>query len=642
MKTKYKLILLVLLACLASVGIYYWVEKAEQANYVTSLVEEQQTIDKEIMGYENYTLEEPKIILNPYGISPLTALIIFETNDYTSPTITVLGKDDNTTITNTFKANKTHYITVYGLYPDTNNEVILTVNGKSKTFYIKTDKLPEDFILPTSIKNNKEELGNELYFISPSSKGYTAAYDVNGDARWYLTTTVAWDIKRLDNGHLLISTNRLINPPYYTTGLYEIDLLGKIYFEYSLPGGYHHDVVEMPNGNLLVASDDFANDTVEDYIVEVNRGNGKIVKTIDLKKLLPMDQGNNYDYSVDYDWFHNNSIWYDERTDSLTISGRHKDSIVNIDYTTLQINYIIGDPTNWDKEYLKYFFTPIDSNFEWQYAQHAAMMLPNGDIFLFDNGNNKTKNGKNPIDANNNYSRGVIYNINMKNMTIKQVWEYGKELGSTFYSPYISDVDYLDKDHYIVHSGGHSELKDNTNNVPAGLTKYDKLTSTTVEIKDNQEIFKMILPSNSYRVEKLSVYSNDVFYPTKAIRLGNMGETNTSNENVLLAFNKDAKDIIKKYNIKINKEIDRLAITGTFNKDDDVTIILDNVFTKKIYDMVISTKPYTSMCVDIFNTNNDKGITVTKYINNLNLSGKYYIYMKINNTIYDFDLYVTY
>lgn len=39
-------------------------------------------------------------------------------------------------------------------------------------------------------------------------------------------------------------------------------------------------------------------------------------------------------------------------------------------------------------------------------------------------------------------------------MTIEQVWEYGKERGSEFYSPYISDVDYLDKDHYIVHSGG--------------------------------------------------------------------------------------------------------------------------------------------------------------------------------------------
>ncbi len=47
-----------------------------------------------------------------------------------------------------------------------------------------------------------------------------------------------------------------------------------------------------------------------------------------------------------------------------------------------------------------------------------------------------------------------MYEINTEDMTIRQVYEYGKERGSEFYSPYISDVDYLASDHYIVHSGG--------------------------------------------------------------------------------------------------------------------------------------------------------------------------------------------
>ena len=135
-------------------------------------------------------------------------------------------------------------------------------------------------------------------------------YDQNGDVRWYLNENFLWDIQRLDNGHLLLSTNRLINPPYYTTGLMEMDLLGKVYFEYSLPGGYHHDVYEMKDGNLLVASDNFENGTVEDYVVEIDRETGEIVKEIDLTKILPVDDGNNA-YTTDYDWFHNNSVWYD-------------------------------------------------------------------------------------------------------------------------------------------------------------------------------------------------------------------------------------------------------------------------------------------------------------------------------------------
>ena len=39
----------------------------------------------------------------------------------TTPTITVKGKDNNTTYTNTFGANKVHYLPIYGLYPNTEN-----------------------------------------------------------------------------------------------------------------------------------------------------------------------------------------------------------------------------------------------------------------------------------------------------------------------------------------------------------------------------------------------------------------------------------------------------------------------------------------------------------------------------------------
>ena len=60
-------------------------------------------------------------------------------------------------------------------------------------------------------------------------------------------------------------------------------MLGKIYTEYSLKGGYHHDYYELPSGNLLVASDNFdsGDGTVEDYIVEIDRKTGRIVKTFD-------------------------------------------------------------------------------------------------------------------------------------------------------------------------------------------------------------------------------------------------------------------------------------------------------------------------------------------------------------------------
>lgn len=638
MKTRYKFLLLIIIACLCSIGIYYFCEKAKPVEENMLLINTQKEIEKNLTD-SNYTFDDPKVILNPYDISPLTALIVFETKDSTTVTVTIEGKDKNTTITNTFKPTNVHYLPIYGLYPDTNNKVTLTMNGESKVIYIKTEKLPDDFILPTEVKADKDALGTDLYFTSPSSKGYMSAYDSNGDVRWYLTERAIWDINRLKNGHLIISSDRLINPPYYMTGLYEIDLLGKIYYEYSLPGGYHHDVYEMPNGNLLVATDNFISGTVEDYVVEIDRETGEFIKEFDLNDILPTEEGKNFDYTTDYDWFHNNSVWYDEKTNSITLSGRHQDAVINIDYNNGKLNWIIGDPTNWSKDMQKYFFTPEDKNFVWQYAQHAAMILPNGNVFIFDNGNNKSKLEEDAIKADDNYSRGVIFDINTNDMTIKEVWQYGKEKGSKYYSPYISDVDYLNENHYLINFGGYSELNGKVNNTPAGLGTAQNLTTHIVEIKNNKELFKLVLPTNIYRAEKLSLYANDTFVLGEGKSLGTLGETETSKYEPILIFNKDASEVIEKYNIKFVKEDDRLAVTGTFDKSDEVYIVLDNVFSKKSYQMIISSKPYTALCVDL---GNNKELTVTKYINDVGLYGKYYLYMKINGKVYDFDLYVDY
>jgi len=640
MKNKFKFLILIVLACLSSIAIYYLVENVKPVYEEKGLVSIQYELEQNFLEDTNYTFEEPNIILNPYGTSPLTALVIFETKDLTTPTITVHGKDENTTITNTFKPAKKHILPIYGLYADYNNKITIRINDNQRSFHIQTEALPKDFILPTSVYANKNELDNELYFVTPSSKGYTAAYDINGDVRWYLNENFLWDIQRLDNGHLLLSTNRLINPPYYMTGLMEMDLLGKVYYEYSLPGGYHHDVYEMKDGNLLIASDNFENGTVEDYIVEIDRETGEIVKEIDLTKILPVDDGDNA-YTTNYDWFHNNSVWYDETTNSITLSGRHKDAVININYDTLELNWIIGSNENWSEDMQKYFFTPTNK-LEWQWAQHAAMILPNGNVFIFDNGNNRSKNEKNALKAENNYSRGVIYNINTSNMTISQVWEYGKSEGSYFYSPYISDVDYLNENHYLIHSGGHVISNGKVSNEPAGMTNNNILNSITTEIKNNKQIFRMELPSNYYRAEKLDLYANDTYIQGKGIQLGNLGKTKTI-RNSYTKFTKNASKIIEEKNIKIKKEYDRLVVSGTFKKEDKVEIILDNLFTKKTYNMVISKKPYTAMCIDVFNKEETKnGINVTKYINEEGLSGKYYIYMKINGKVYNFNKYVNF
>ena len=646
MKKKKKTILIALLIVIVLViallfVLNYLSTNREEVEQTISLVEKQGDLEDDFTS-EGYTIDNPKIIVNPYEISPLTALVIFETEEEVSPTVTVVGEDEHSTFTHTFDANTVHYLPIYGLYADTSNEVIISYGDVEKKVAIKTEALPDDFIMPTRVEAQKSKLDNELYFFSPSSSGYTCAYDVNGDVRWYLTINALWDINRLDNGHLMVSTERLVNSPYYMSGLYEMDLLGKIYTEFSLEGGYHHDYFELPSGNLLVASNDFNNDdgTVEDVIVELDRNTGKIVKTWDLKDILNMEDGKSENWTQ-YDWFHNNSVWYDEATNSITLSGRHQDAVINIDYETGELNWIIGDPTNWSEEYQKYFFTPVGDDFEWQWSQHAAMITPEGYVFILDNGNNKSKIEEEYVPAEDSYTRGVMYKIDTDKMTIEQIWEYGKERGSEFYSPYISDVDYLAKDHYIVHSGGIVYVDGKNSNEPAGLGGADALVSDTVELLNDEVIFEIVLPTNNYRVEKMSLYQeNEDFQLKEAKRIGSLGET--EKEDTKLGFvisNKDISEFDRDFSV--TKEIDRLVVSGRFKRGEDVNVLLYNGMKYEVYHIQVSKKPYTALCLDIFTEDEtENGIVINKYINDEGLSGRYSIYLEVDGTIYDTNQYV--
>ncbi len=639
-------LIIILLLLLAGILVFVYFNEYDRND---KLVKENESLISLQEGYNDdlnakgYTIDNPKVVIDPYKASPLTAMVMFETKESTEVKVSIQGKDDKTGLSYTFPNSKEHYLAIYGLYAGYDNIVTIEYGDVKKNIIIETDSLPDDFVLPTSVNGIREELDNDFYFFTPSAKGYSAAYDINGDVRWYLTNYALWDNTRLKNGRMLVSTERLMYSPYYMTGLYEIDMFGKIYKEYSLAGGYHHDYYELPNGNLLVASDDFGNDdgTVEDVIVEVDKTTGAIVKTFDLKKILNMEDGKSENWTS-YDWFHNNSVWYDEKTNSITLSGRHQDAVINIDYNSGKLNWIIGDKTEWSSEYQKYFFTPVGSDFEWQWSQHAAMITPEGYVFIFDNGNNKSKIKDSYVDAENSYSRGVMYKIDTEKMTIEQVYEYGKERGSSFYSPYISDVDYLDKGHYIVHSGGIVNADGKPSNQPAGLSGGNVLLkSDTVEVKDDKVIFEIVFPTNNYRVEKMNIYDGFIWDNSKAVRVGSLGKTVVSDKKLKRIEGEKPDSEYKKHNISFTKEVDRLAFSGKFKKDEDVKVILYTNFVSNYYNIKISKKPYTALCLDVFTEEEtENGISITRYINADGLKGSYSIYLEIDGKVYNTGEYV--
>ena len=270
------------------------------------------------------------------------------------------------------------------------------------------------------------------------------------------------------------------------------------------------------------------------------------------------------------------------------------------------------------------------------------MITPEGYVFIFDNGNNKSKIKDSYVDAENSYSRGVMYKIDTEKMTIEQVYEYGKERGSSFYSPYISDVDYLDKGHYIVHSGGIVNADGKPSNQPAGLSGGNVLLkSDTVEVKDDKVIFEIVFPTNNYRVEKMNIYDGFIWDNSKAVRVGSLGKTVVSDKKLKRIEGEKPDSEYKKHNISFTKEVDRLTFSGKFKKDEDVKVILYTNFVSNYYNIKISKKPYTALCLDVFTEEEtENGISITRYINADGLKGSYSIYLEIDGKVYNTGEYV--
>ena len=106
-----------------------YAENEKAVDIEESLVYKQQE-EEQSFSAEGYSLESPKVILNPYENSPLTALILFETDQEVAPEVTIVGKDDLSTYHHTFSSAKEHYLPIYGLYADYENTVRITCNDQ--------------------------------------------------------------------------------------------------------------------------------------------------------------------------------------------------------------------------------------------------------------------------------------------------------------------------------------------------------------------------------------------------------------------------------------------------------------------------------------------------------------------------------
>ena len=245
------------------------------------------TLQNEITGNINiygYTIDNPNVIVNPYGENYNTALIAFETKDYVSIKVNV-----NDVYTYESNITNKHYIGVYNLVEGL-NYVTLTYDDIVKKIELNVEK------------------GNEIK---------------------------SGDMIMLSNNHFIIPTYKYISDNVYT-GFREIDVFGKIYYEYLLEDGYYGIACEMDDEYIIVLSED---------LVIIDRQNGEIRKYIDIAK---------YDDNWLYmEYIEKNIIIYGEESKiSVSLTGDISlyDGEYEKDYLSGDINYMKKDSVRFYKD----------------------------------------------------------------------------------------------------------------------------------------------------------------------------------------------------------------------------------------------------------------------------------------------------
>ena len=309
------------------------------------------------------------------------------------------------------------------------------------------------------------------------------------------------------------------------------------------------------------------------------------------------------DGSDEEDWFHNNGLWYDEANDLILLSARHKDAIVAVKKSDKNIAWILGDPTGWENTDSDLFFTLEGEDAEWFYAQHNVTMLDNGDIMLFDNGTAKVKriNNDDRVTGDDVYSRAVIYHIDTDAMTATQVYEYGKERGSDWYSDWISGVDSLDgtKDHLFITAGSHlhSDEENRSDFYPSDMFKEGLTKMTHIDQVDNGNLtYEITVESDTaaaltYRSFRLNMYGNgaSLDFDTEPEVLGSLGETSYDTAKTDIS---SAEALPDGWNITLDDL--KLSVQGTYNTEasaeelKDGSLILVNGDEQRSYDLTQS------------------------------------------------------
>lgn len=291
------------------------------------------------------------------------------------------------------------------------------------------NNLPSDFpkITIDSTNNPSDEnifLTNFAITPNDSIGNYLMILDNDGSVvKYKKIDEMATDFKVLTDGQLVYSNILTNYGEYATCNWIVMDTSLTPVDTFQCGNGYladEHEFRLLPNGHALLFAYDPEPQDLSQYGGDADATViGTIIQEIDASKNVVF-QWRSWDAIPDTDSYmplntstvdliHANSMAIDSEGNIL-LSMRHLSSIIKINRQTGKIDWILGGKENQ--------FTFIGEHAEnapnYFSFQHDIRFLPNGDLTLFDNGNQHSPN----------YSRGVEYRLDEINKTATLVWEY--------------------------------------------------------------------------------------------------------------------------------------------------------------------------------------------------------------------------
>lgn len=613
------LIILILLILLTHKKDSIFTGKEIEKYALGEIIKKQKEMDKEIdklKGNKSFTLENPKIIVNPYELAPLTALIIFTTPDNSSVKVYVNDK-----LMTTVESTKDHLVPVYGLNNGKDNKVKLTLdNNESKEFTIETEKYTGDIM---KVEKTSDSLDDSLYFLSPNFVE-NCIYDKNGNLLWYIKGDYAGDIRYLDNGHFYIS-----DPYQGTNGVkinyasfLEMDYFGKIYKQYITDYGYHHEIVELSNNKILTLGAKDGSRFFEGVLYIMEKKSGKVLDYIDMYEYLHdiapewiESLGNNFDFVL-------NSVSYDDKTNDVVISCRGIGVIMRLNLTDKKIKWMFGDPKNLPEEFKEYLLKVTD-NTKYPYGEHSAIILENGNIAFHNNDadqfNMKSEKLTDYLDK---YTTNVIVQIDEKNKTLHTVWEYDADKKE--FSKVAGYINFLNNKNVLL-TYGWSITQDaykNPRNITINDTNY--LNGVIVELDENNNVlFRGTTKGLLYRVYKMKFYKDNTpnYKTEKYVKIdgtrfnGKAIKTKTIRNRLV-----KAKEFDGEFDVLIN----RIVINTKMKEEDEIKVL----FVGEKGDSYLYTYKEKGIMPRKFNTDMAGALIHIK-------KGDYKPYVIINDIYYD-------